>query len=164
MLTRPPRSVHDLDDHEDLSGVYELTAHSWDEAVTILSPHPITSELVQTDHFVRHLQGDLVHLEHKEARRLLNAGAVRRPGVEEDLQVQRLERLIANAQADLERQRERHERLRKATEEKQASFEEQWAAGAATDKDRQESEKRRQRAAEAEHRASSAVIASGGTP
>ncbi|MGI8682067.1 MAG: hypothetical protein ACR2JO_08050 [Mycobacteriales bacterium] len=55
------------------AGSYELTALQWDE---------ITSKPGQPLDFHRHRRGDTVSLDVEQARRLVTAGAVRKPGAD----------------------------------------------------------------------------------
>lgn len=65
--------MSDVDLNAIKAGEYELTALRWDQ---------ITSKPGQPLDFVRHRQGDMVTLNVEDARRLVVAGAVRKPGDE----------------------------------------------------------------------------------
>lgn len=56
------------------AGLYELTALMWDQP---------TSRPGCPETYIRHLQGDIVRLTERDARRLLVAGAVVEPGTRE---------------------------------------------------------------------------------
>ncbi len=86
----------------DLAGVYEMVARSWEEMFIVLVTHPVTGNLIETEHFKTHHEGDLVALNHRHARRLLDAGAVVIPGVREERKRAELQRLILAQQAELD--------------------------------------------------------------
>ena len=130
VLTRLPTAPHD-ELKGSQAGVYELTCGSWDELVIVAAPHPTTAGAVlETEHFVRHVQGDLVQLSDAEARRLLAAEAVRVPGEREQQVAEALQRKIERAQAELEELRARRERF-EATASRGAPVDELWQAGVA---------------------------------
>lgn len=60
--------------HDIKAGKYELVALSWDET---------TSKPGEPYAFRRHVQGDVVSLDVEQARRLVTAGAVVKPGERE---------------------------------------------------------------------------------
>jgi hypothetical protein len=88
------------------AGKYELVATSWDEP---------TSKPGDPFSYKRHRRGDIVTLNDEEARRLVRAGAVVKPGERERGVA---EQLAAQAQAA---QRAYEEALRKAAPEPQTS-------------------------------------------
>ncbi len=110
VLTKVPVPPHDPT-AESRAGVYELTALLWDERVIVLAPHPVTGVLVETEHFVRHVKGDLVHLSDREARRLLAADAVVVPMEREQQRAEQLRRQMEQAQAELEQMATRRQML-----------------------------------------------------
>lgn len=103
----PPPAV--ATDDGDLAGVYELTALSWDERYVVLVPHPVTGQLVQTEHIKRHHQGDLVTLSQQEAKRLLRADAVVVPGAREALEAERLAAVVEAQKRQLKEAQKRKE-------------------------------------------------------
>ena len=115
VLTKVPVPPHDPV-RESRAGVYELTAMLWDERVIVLVPHPVTGVLVESEHFVRHRQGDLVHLSDAEARRLLAGDAVVVPGEREEQAAEALRQQIARAQAEIERTESRRRGLQEVAE------------------------------------------------
>ena len=127
ILTKLPVPPHD-DSRESRAGTYELTAMLWDELVYVLAPHPVTGVLVETEHFVRHLKGDLVQLSDREARRLLAGGAVVEVGVREEQEAEALRQQIAWAQAEVERMDARRQKLREVAE-RSDDPQELWQAG-----------------------------------
>ena len=127
ILTKLPAPPHDPS-RESLEGVYELTAMLWDELVIVLAPHPVTGVLVETEHFVRHRQGDLVYLSDRDARRLLASDAVIVPGQREELVAEQLRQQVASAQAELERMESRRRGLQEVAE-RSDDPEELWRAG-----------------------------------
>jgi hypothetical protein len=80
--------VSELD--EVKAGKYELVAVSWDE---------ITSKPGEPLVFTRHRQGDVIDLNVEDARRLVTAGAVVKPGSRQEAQAQVA---LANLRAALE--------------------------------------------------------------
>ncbi len=127
ILTKLPTPPHD-DSRESREGVYELTAMLWDELVIVLAPHPVTGALVETEHFVRHHQGDLVHLSDHDARRLLASDAVVVPGEREEQVAEALRRQITQAQAQVDEMESRR-RLLEEVAEHSDDPEELWQAG-----------------------------------
>lgn len=117
VFTKLPRRKRDQHgDGESIAGTYELTCDSWDELVVVVSNHPITGQPVEVEHFVRHEKGDLIHLTDEQARRLLRAEAVAKPGVREAQRAERLAAQIAAAQRDLDEMERRRLALQEVAE------------------------------------------------
>lgn len=129
VLLETPAEVALASGETDLSGLYELTAHQWDEPFVELKSHPLTGQLVEFDRFKRHSKGDLVRLSHLQAKRLLKADAVAEPGARETREAERVE---AYAKVVAEHARQARERVKqvRAVADDRASVVEQWKAGA----------------------------------
>jgi hypothetical protein len=129
LLEEPPEPGV-ADGEDDLSGFYELTCHSWDELYVVLIPNPVNGVLGEHERFRQHLKGDIVNLEHKQAKRLLAAGAVVVPGTVELARAEAAEHRAVAAAAEAKAARQRAEQVHASVADK-ASQGEVWKAGSA---------------------------------
>lgn len=127
LLERPiaPRDP----EREDLAGVWELTCHSWVEMMMLLVPHPVTGQLTQQEHFVPHQQGDLMHLTDAQARYLLGAGSIARPGERLKAELEARQREIEAFQQETDRELERVQQAIEERMQSDADISDQWLAG-----------------------------------
>lgn len=113
---------------QDMSGLYELTALMWDEPYTVLLPNPVTGELVEHERRRRHRKGDIINLEHHQAKRLWRAGAIVVPGSRELAAAEAAERRAAAAAAEAKAARAQVTQLHQTVGSK-ATQAEIWDAG-----------------------------------
>lgn len=114
----------------DMSGVYEILCLFWEEPYIILAPHPVTGALVETQRHARHRQGDLAHIGNLQARRLLAAGAIARPGEREAAELARVEAYAAQVKSQSDAAQQRME-AKQAEMTAAASTFGEWTAGVA---------------------------------
>lgn len=130
LIEDPFASPHEDHPGLDMSGVYEILCHLWDEPYIILAPHPVTGVLVETQRQARHRQGDLVQIGNLQARRLLAAGAIARPGEREAAELAQIESYAAQVKAQSDAALQRVE-AKQAEMTAAASTSGEWTAGAA---------------------------------